>query len=345
MTGIGLIGFGRVGRRLFREICTRPGLMVNAVSEINPSGREPAELSANLAYLLAHDTIAGPFPGRVEAAPDALLVQDRRIPLFFDTPPEQIDWAGLGVRILVEASGADESLAGSAPLAGEVVDKVVITRASSRAQVTLVRGVNLGDYDPARHHIVSCSTCTANAAAPVLKLLHENYGVERASLTTVHPALSGDTFMDRPCGDAAAGRSGLTVRPVPSQVARTTAQVLPELKGRLVSMSLRVPTLVVNALLADVLLDHPPQDTSQVLELLDRAAEERLAGVLAVERGFGGLSRVAADFAGDPHSAVVDANWLALEGPLLRLLIWHDNEYAYCLRVADTLETIAAALG
>ncbi len=345
MVGIGLIGFGRVGRRLFREICARPGLVVNAVAEINPGGREPAQLSANLAYLLAHDTIAGPFAGQVEAAPDALLVGGRRIPLFFERGPEQLDWSGLGVRILVEASGSDESLARSAPLAGEAVDKVVITRASQAAHITLVRGVNLQDYQPARHHVISCSTCTANAAAPVLKLLHERYGIERASLTTVHPALSGDTLMDRPCGDAAAGRSGLTVRPVPSQVAHTTAQVLPELAGRLVSMSLRVPTLVVNALLADVVLARPPRDAAQVLELLDRAAGEDLAGVLAVERGFGGFSRVAADFAGDPHSAVVDANWLALEGPLLRLLIWHDNEYAYCLRVADTLETIAAALG
>jgi glyceraldehyde 3-phosphate dehydrogenase len=255
-----------------------------------------------------------------------------------------VDWAGAGVDILVEASGDAASISQAAGLAGGAVKKVVVTRSAAPAQATLVKGVNLETYRPKAHHVISCSTCTANAAAPVLMLLDQAYGVERASLTTVHPALSADTLLDAPAPEFAAGRSGLGVRPVSSEVARTTAQVLPELEGRLVSMSLRVPAMMVNALVADVTLARPPASAAEAARLFARAAAGPLAGVLRLEEGLLGRPRPAGDFTGDAHSAVVDAAWLALTGPLMRLVIWHDNEHAYCQRVADVLEVVAAAL-
>lgn len=341
MSGIGLIGFGRVGRGLLRALHER-GRMddLRLVAEANPCGRDLEELTANLAYLLAADSVAGPFPADISAQGTSLVLDGRRVPVVFDQEPDEVDWTAHGVSLLVEASGDAASVKTAVGLAGSAVKKVVITRSEARAQVTLVRGVNLDAYDPATHHVISCSTCTANAAAPVLMILDQAFGIEQGSLLSVHPALSGDTLLDGPDQDFTAGRSGLWVRPVPSEMSRTTAQVLPNLEGRLVSMSLRVPTTTVNALYADLLLARPPASLKEVISILEAEASDKLAGVLALERGILGRSRPAVDFAGNPHSSVLDLNWLALTGALLRVLIWHDNEYAYCQRVADTLELI-----
>lgn len=343
--GIGLLGFGRVGRGLFRELWRRGGgLSVRGLAEVNPQGRDPEELTANLAYLLVHDPAYGRFPASVEARGGDLLVDGLAIPVIYGGRPERVDWRGLGISVLVEASGDPAAAAEAASLAGAGVDKVVITRSAATAHATLVRGLNLETYDPARQHVISCSTCTANALAPVLKVLDEAFGVESAAIATIHPALSGDTILDAPSLEAAAGRSGLGVRPVTSEVARTTAQLLPHLEGRLMAMSFRVPTLLVNALLADMVLRRPPAGREPVIAALKEAMAGPLKGVAALEEGFLGRPRVAADFLGDPHSARVDLNWLSLSGSLLRVLLWHDNEYAYCCRVADTLEQIAGHL-
>ncbi|CAO0820092.1 glyceraldehyde 3-phosphate dehydrogenase [Desulfarculales bacterium] len=343
--GIGLMGFGRVGRGLFRELWPRSGVLrVTCLCEINPGGRDPAELTADLAYLLAHDPAYGRFPGEVQARGSELVVDGRPVPVLYGARPGAVDWRGLGARVLVEASGDMAAAQEAACLAGKTLDKVVITRAAVAADVTLVRGINLATYEPTRHHVISCSTCTANALAPVFKVLDEAFGILSAGIATIHPALSGDTLLDAPAAEASAGRSGLGVRPVNSEVARTTAQLLPRLAGRLMAMSFRVPTILVNALLADVVLERPPADRSAVIQVLAQAMDGPLKGVAALEEGFLGRPRVAADFLGDPHSARVDLNWLSLRGPLLRILIWHDNEYAYCCRVADTLEKIAEHL-
>lgn len=344
-TGVGLIGFGRVGRGVFRQLYQRgQQLLVRAIAELNPAGRDPAELTQDLAYLLAHDPAYGRFPGEVGVQGSCLLVDGQAIPVLYSADPQAVDWRALGVDILVEASGDAQAAQAAGALAGIKVAKVVITRSASQADATLVRGLNLQDYDPTRHHVISCSTCTANALAPVLMAVDQAFGVQSAAIATIHPALSGDTLLDAPAPEATAGRSGLGVRPVNSEVATTTAQLLPHLAGRLTAMSFRVPTLLVNALLADVVMERPPAEPSQVVEALRQAMAGPLMGVAALEEGFLGRPRVAADFLGDDHSARVDINWLSLRGPLLRLLLWHDNEHAYCCRVADTLEVIAASL-
>ena len=340
MVNLGLIGFGRVGRRLFREIHARNLGNVVAISEINPHGRKANELTANLAYLLAHDSTAGPWSVGVSVRNDTLLVDDREIRVVFCQSPEAVDWSAAGVRILVDATGRSDIAECASALAGSRVDKVLITHSACAAQATLVRGVNLETYDPHCHHVISCSTCTANALAPVLKILDGAYGVDQAAATSVHPALSGDTLLDVPAREFAAGRSGLGVRPVTSEMAHTVAQLLPRLEGRITAMSLRVPTMVVNTLLLHAVLARPPQSASEVAEILRNASQGELKGVLALEKGFLGQPKAAADFIDDPHSAVVDLNWLSLTGCLLNILIWHDNEYAYCCRVADTLELI-----
>lgn len=340
MVNIGLIGFGRVGRRLLREIHARGLGKVAAISEVNPDGRKPDDLTANLAYLLARDSTNGPFPGKVSAQGSTLLVDDHEIPMVFCGRPEAVDWPAAGVRVLVDATGNSKIAGHAAALAGSQVDKVIITHSAPAAQATLVRGVNLETYDPDRHHVISCSTCTANALAPVLKVLDEAYGVDQAAAASMHPALSGDTLLDVPAREFAAGRSGLGVRPVTSEMARTTAQLLPRLKGRISAMSLRLPTKAVNTLLVHAVLTRPPKSESEVADMLLNASQGELQGVLALEKGFLGRPKVAEDFVNDPHSAVVDLNWLSLTGALLNILIWHDNEFAYCCRVADTLEMI-----
>ena len=345
MAGIGIIGLGRVGRCLLRVMAAR-GLAgrVRAIAELNPGGRDNRQLTENLAYLLAADSTYGPFPGTVEAAGTSLLVDGHPIPVSYNPHPQQVDWAGYGVRVVVEASGDPQAAAEARGLLGQGVAKVLFTRSAATADITLIRGLNLEDYEPQEHHLVSCSTCTANALAPVLGVIHRAYGVRRGSITTVHPALSGDMLLDGPAKEFAIGRSALGVRAVTSEVARTTGQALPDLAGRLNAMSLRVPTAVVNALIADVVLDNPPSQTAAVVTLLEQAVAGPLQGVAALERGLMGRPRAAVDFKGDPHSALIDLNWLALSGELLRIHLWHDNEYAYCRRVADTLELILSRL-
>lgn len=346
MAGIGLIGFGRVGRGLLRELFRRGTAgQVVCLAELNPSGRDTRQSTANLAYLLAADSTYGPFPGRVEAEGTSLLLEGRPVPVHFTSHPEQVDWAAAGARVVVEASGDPQATAEVRGLLSRGVAKVVLTRSAASADATLVKGLNLSDYDPTAHHLVSCSTCTANALAPLLAVIDQAYGVKRCAVTTVHPALSGDTLLDAPAAEFAAGRSGLGLRAVASEVARTTGQLLPALQGRLTGMSLRVPTLAVNALVADACLARPPGGRGAVEDLLAAAvAEGPLQEVVALERGILGHPRPASDFLGDPHSAVVDLHWLELSGELLRLLIWHDNEYAYCCRVVDTLELITSRL-
>lgn len=343
MTGIGIIGLGRVGRGLVRELLARGlGPSLRLLAETDPAGRGAEALAADYAYLLGFDTAAGRLGSVVGSDGPALLLDGARVGLDVSGSPHSADWAGAGVEVLIEATGVASVGEAAASLAPERVRRVLITRSTACCDVTLMRGVNLSSFDPEQHRVISCSTCTANAAAPVLMLLQRSYGIERANLTTVHPALSGDTLLDAPAPQATAGRSGLTVRPLGSKVARTTAVVLPELEGRLSSMSLRVPTLTVNALMADVALERPPVGEAELAEMLARAAAGELKGVLALDEGFAGRPKVAADFALDPHSAVVDMNWLRLNGRLLRLLIWHDNEYAYCRRVVDVLQHVTA---
>jgi glyceraldehyde 3-phosphate dehydrogenase len=342
--GIGIIGFGRVGRLLFRELSLQSGLSVAAIAEADRCGRSHGSQVANLAYLLAMDSTWGPYPGRVEAKAGSLIVNGETIPVDFSGDAGLVPWRELGVDILVEASGNQKSVERAAKLAGGRVKKVVITRCAACAQNTLVRGINLSTYDPTSQHVISCSTCTANALAPVLKVLDQSFGVDRGSITTVHPGLSGDSLLDQPHPEFAAGRSGLGVRAVSSQVANTTAKLLPKFKGRLMGMSLRVPTLTVNALIADLVLENPPQGKEQVVEALQNAVDGPLNGVLTLDNGFLGRPKASVDFKADPHSAIVDLNWLELSGGLLRLAVWHDNEYAYCRRVVETLELIAARL-
>lgn len=345
MAGIGIIGLGRVGRGLLRVLASR-GLIgqVRAIAELNPGGRDNRRLTENLAYLLAADSTYGPFPGRVESDGVSLVLDGRAIPVHYTPHPQQVDWAGAGAQVVVEASGDAQAAAEGRGLLSRGVTKVLFTRSAATADATLIRGLNLDSYDPQAHRLVSCSTCTANALAPVLAVLHRAYGVRRGSILTVHPALSGDTLLDTPAVEFAAGRGALGVRAVTSHVSRTVAQVLPEMAGRLTAMSFRVPTAVVNALVADLVLDNPPPDQAEVVALLKQAVEGPLAGVAALERGIMGRPRAAADFIGDPHSALIDLNWLALSGELLRMHLWHDNEYAYCCRVADTLELILSRL-
>lgn len=346
MISLGLIGFGRVGRTLLRVLLQRErahGLV--CLTELNPAGRDAAELTANLAYLLAHDSTYGPLPATVSARGDRLLVDGREIRCFYSADPAQVDWAAAGVRVVVEASGDPAAAQAAASLLQRGVAKVVFTRSAPVSHATLVRGINLDQYDPARHHLVSCSTCTANALAPVLSVLHRAFGVSRAGVTTVHPALSGDTLLDRPAAEFALGRSGLGVRAAASGIADTAGKLLPELAGRISAMSLRVPTASVNAIVADILLERPPASTAAVVDQLEQAAAGDLAGVMRLEPGFLGRARAAEDFKADPHSAVVDLCWLELAGPLLRLVIWHDNEWAYCQRVADVIDTVSASLG
>ena len=345
MAGLGLIGFGRVGRTLTRVLHQRGALdSLACISELNPSGRDPAELTANLAYLLAQDSVYGPFSGEVSAEGENLIINGRPVRCCYFADPREVDWAGHGVKLVVEATGDPTATAAASGLLERGVVKVVITRQEAASHIALVRGLNLEDYDPARHHLISCSTCTANALAPVLSVIDHDYGVAWAGVASIHPALSCDTLLDGPADQFALGRSGLGVRAASSGVAESVGRLLPRLAERISAMTFRVPSTTVNALLADMVLQRPPAEAGQVLAMLEQAAAGPLAGVMRLDHGFLGRPRAAEDFKADPHSAVVDAAWLELKGPMLRLLLWHDNEWGYCQRAADIIQRVSSLL-
>lgn len=343
MPGLGLIGLGRVGRGVVRELHRR-GLIdqIRVISELAPARRSPEQHTVDLAYLLAHDSTYGPMPATVEAKGREIIIDGHAVAVSHEPQPGRVPWDVLGVDLVVEATGDPAVMSEARTVLQGGVQRVLLTGYGEESEVTLVRGVNWGRYDPDAHRLIGCSTCTANALGPILKSLLADYGINRVAITSVHPALSNDTFLDSPGYPAAAGRSGLTVRAVPSGMARSLAQLLPGLNGKITALSLRVPTATVNALVVDVDLQRPPRGRDQVQAAFEQYAAGELKGVLRLDAGFFGRCRTAADFIGDPHSAVIDLNWVDLVDGGLRFLVWHDNEFAYCCRVVDLVQKIMA---
>jgi len=341
--GIGLVGLGRIGRGIVRELAKAGWpVRVNAIAEINPRGRPEPEMVANLAYLLEFDSTYGRFPGRVEADGTRLILDGTPAKVFFSPDPAQVDWRARGCEIVVEASGDERVGAAAARLVDQGL-KVLITRSAAHADIVLIRGFNWNAYDPARHRVVACGSCTLNAAAPVVKLVERHWGVEELNALSVHPALSADRLLDAPAGEFAEGRGAWAIRPVRSGLAHGLQLLMPELKGKVSAMTMRVPTQVVNALVLVFNLRRPPASVSEVMERFEEASREELAGVVEVNRGRYGQGLVSVDFTGAEASAIVDRLWCDLRGRMLRMVVWHDNEAGYCRRVVESIGLVAGA--
>jgi glyceraldehyde 3-phosphate dehydrogenase len=323
-------GLGRVGRALLRIAHRRGDLEVAAVNDVVPA--------AALARLLARDTVHGPFPGEVAADGAELVVDGRRIPVSAAPRPAGCPWgeASPPPRVVVEATGRFLARADAAGHFGSpAVERVVLSANSADADVTLCLGVNDGDYDPARHRVISNASCTTNCMAPLLAVLDARYGVERALMSTVHSYTGNQRLLDAPHPEARRARAAAAnVIPVGTTAPAALGRVLPALAGRVEGVSVRVPTPM--GAMMELAVDLGRDADAEALRdaFREAAAGERQRGVLAVCEE----ELVSSDFVGSPFSAVVDLPLVAVAGRrLARVVAWYDNEWGYASRLADLI--------
>lgn len=331
---VGINGFGRIGRNVFRALREVDGLEVVAVNDITSP--------EVLAHLLRHDSIIGPYPGTVAVDGGNLLVDGNEIAVLSERSPESLPWARLGVELAIEASGlftsADKA---RLHLSAGGARKVIITAPAKGEDITIVMGVNDGSYQPASHNIISNASCTTNCLAPVAKVLSDSFGIDNGLMTTIHSYTSDQRLLDAPHKDLRRARAAaLSMIPTSTGAAKAAALVLPELEGKFQGMAIRVPT--PNVSLVDLTVTLTRRATvDEVGSALRAAAAGPLKGILAVEDE----PLVSIDFAGNSHSSIVDGPSTLMSGDrLLKVLAWYDNEWGYSCRVADLASMVALRL-
>jgi glyceraldehyde 3-phosphate dehydrogenase len=322
---VGINGFGRIGRNVYRAALGRRDLEIVAVNDITDPG--------TLAHLLKYDSILGNFEGAVVADGDHLRVDGARVKVFAERDPGNLPWKDLGIDIVVESTG----LFTDATKAKVHIDKggarkVIISAPAKNEDITIVLGVNGERYDPRQHHIVSNASCTTNCLAPVAKVLHDSFGIEAGLMTTVHSYTSDQRLLDAPHKDLRRARAAaLSVIPTSTGAATAMALVMPELKGKFHGISLRVPT--PNVSLVDLaVMTRDPVSAETINEALREAAASDLKGILAVTEE----ELVSSDFKGNPNSSIVDAPLTMVIGDRHgKVFSWYDNEWGYSCRVVD----------
>ena len=321
---VGINGFGRIGRSIFRAIDLDPHFKEIEIVAINDLTPPPT-----LAHLLKYDSVMGIFPHEIKAAEGEITVDGRVIKVFNRRDPAELPWGELGVDYVIEATGlftaSDKAQAHLDAGAG----KVVIT-APAKGQVrTLVMGVNEEDYDPATDHIVSNASCTTNCLAPVAKVILERFGIKSGLMTTVHAYTGDQRLLDFPHSDLRRARAAaMSMIPTKTGAAAAVALVLPELKGKFDGLAVRVPT--PNVSLVDVVMELERETTvPEVNQALREAANRYL--------GYSEEPLVSIDYQGNPHSSVVDALSTKVLGSTVKILSWYDNEWGYSNRVLDLI--------
>jgi glyceraldehyde 3-phosphate dehydrogenase len=324
-TRIGINGFGRIGRSVFRIASQRDDIEVVGINDL----ADPH----NLGYLLEYDSVHGRFGKRVRAEDGALIVGDQRVPFTQTRNPAEIPWGKWGADIVIEATGVlTKREAAAGHLAGGA-KRVVISAPAKGPDLTIVMGVNHTSYDPTKHQVVSNASCTTNCLAPVAKVLEDSFGVESILITTVHAYTISQALLDQPADkDFRRGRAAaVSIVPSSTGAAVATAEVIPSLAGKMDGIALRVPvpdgsvTDIVAVLSKDVTIEA-------VHAALRAAAAGPMAGILLVSDD----QLVSADIVGDPHSSIVDSlSTMSIGARTIKILSWYDNEWGYAHRCVD----------
>ncbi|ETN88454.1 type I glyceraldehyde-3-phosphate dehydrogenase [Thermus sp. NMX2.A1] len=324
---VGINGFGRIGRQVFRILHGR-GVEVALINDLTDN--------RTLAHLLKYDSIYHRFPGEVGYDDENIYVDGKAIRATAIKDPKELPWGSLGVDVVIESTGVftDADKAKAHLEAG--AKKVIITAPAKGEDITIVMGVNHEQYDPARHHIISNASCTTNSLAPVMKVLEEAFGVEKALMTTVHSYTNDQRVLDLPHKDLRRARAAaINIIPTTTGAAKATALVLPSLKGRFDGSALRVPTATGS--ISDITALLRREVTAQeVNAALKAAAEGPLKGILAYTED----EIVLQDIVMDPHSSIVDGKLTKALGNLVKVFAWYDNEWGYSNRVADLVELV-----
>jgi len=332
VTKIGINGFGRVGRLTLRSVNQYHSgkLEVAAINDLTDTKTN--------AHLLKWDSTYGPYPGKVEATEDSIIVDGKEIRVLSERDPGNIPWQDYGVDIVIESTGLFTDATKAAAHRRGSVKKVLISAPARNEDITIVLGVNEDKYDPKQHNIISNASCTTNCIAPVVKVLHQSFGVSKGLMTTIHAYTNDQRLLDMFHRDLRRARAAaMNIVPTTTGAARAVTQVIPELKGRLHGLAFRVPVPTVSVV--DFVADLDKEvSIEQVNQAFQAAAEGPLKGILEYCQE----ELVSMDFKGNPASSIFDApSTMVIGGNMVKVLAWYDNEWGYSCRLADLTAYIA----
>jgi glyceraldehyde 3-phosphate dehydrogenase len=326
---VGINGFGRIGRNLLRAALDDRDIEIVAVNDITDA--------TTLAHLLKYDSVLGNLAARVEAKGDSITAGAREFKVLKIKDPAQLPWKDLGVEVVFESTGLFTKRDDTSKHLAAGAKKVIVTAPAKGPDAMLVLGVNDEKYDPAKHNIISNASCTTNCLAPVAKIVHQKFGILRGWMTTIHSYTNDQRLLDLPHKDLRRARAAnLSMIPTTTGAASAVGEVIPDLKGKLDGISIRVPT--PNVSLVDLVAQlNTPTTADEVNAALKAAAAGPMKGILAVTDE----PLVSIDFRGNSNSSIVDAPYTkVLDGNLLKVLAWYDNEWAYSVRCIDLLKLI-----
>src|SRR6516225_1560697 len=329
---VGINGFGRIGRNVFRAALKDPNLEFVAVNDLT----EPK----TLAHLLKYDSVLGNLPNQVSAGPDSITVDGKTIKVFKEKDPAALPWESVGAQVVIESTGRFTDATDAKKHMRGPVKKVIISAPAKNEDITLVLGVNHDKYDPAKHHIISNASCTTNCLAPIARVVHENFKIVSGTMTTIHSYTNDQVILDFPHKDLRRARAAaLSMIPTSTGAAKALKLVIPEMAGKLDGFAMRVPT--PNVSVVD-LVAFVEKSTSkdEVNAALKKATETgSLKGYLAYEEE----ELVSADFKGNPFSSIVDAKMtLVVGGTCVKVISWYDNEWGYSCRVRDLINYLGS---
>ncbi|OLO38160.1 type I glyceraldehyde-3-phosphate dehydrogenase [Alkalihalophilus pseudofirmus] len=329
-TKVGINGFGRIGRLVFRAALKNPNVEVVAINDLTDANM--------LAHLLKYDSVHGKIDAEVTVNGESLVVNGQEIKVIAERDPAQLPWGNLGVEVVVESTGRFTNREDAAKHIEAGAKKVIISAPANNEDITVVMGVNHDQYDAASHHVISNASCTTNCLAPFAKVLNDKFGIRRGMMTTVHSYTNDQQILDLPHKDYRRARAAAeNIIPTTTGAAKAVALVLPELKGKLNGGAMRVPT--PNVSLVDLVAELDKEVTAEEINnAFKEAAEGELKGIL----GYSEEPLVSGDYNGNPNSSTIDAlSTMVMEGNMVKVISWYDNESGYSHRVVDLVEYMA----
>ena len=328
---IGINGFGRIGRNVFRASYQDPDIEIIAVNDITDA--------KTLAHLLKYDSVLGILDADIKFSEDAIIVNNKTTKVLSEKDPGNLPWKDMGVTIVIESTGLFRKRQDALKhIENGGAEKVIISAPATEPDITIVLGVNEEAYVPDNHHIISNASCTTNCLAPPVKILHQEFGIEKAFMTTIHAYTSDQRLLDQPHKDLRRARSAAVSQiPTTTGAAKAVGIVIPELKGKIDGIAVRVPT--ANVSLVDlVALLKKNVTTEEVNKAFKTAAEGKLKGILQYTEE----PLVSVDFMANPHSSIVDSLFTRIiDNNLVKVLAWYDNEWGYSCRLKDLIKFIS----
>lgn len=326
---VGINGFGRIGRNVLRASLGNPDIEVVAVNDLTSP--------ATLAHLLKYDSILGNLKHEVTATEDSISIDGKKLKVFAEKDPAKLPWESVGAQIVVESTGRFTDATAAKSHLGNTVKKVIISAPATNEDITVVLGVNEGKYDPAKHNIISNASCTTNCLAPLVKVMHESFGLVSGIMTTIHSYTNDQVILDFPHKDLRRARAAaINMIPSSTGAAKALKLVIPEMAGKLDGFAIRVPTPNVSVVDLTFIAEKPVS-----VESVNKAVEEASKGALKGILGYETAPLVSSDFKGDARSSIFDSQLTKVLGQSVKVISWYDNEWGYSSRVRDLILFLA----